>query len=446
MNSINQSIGQLGVTNNIGSQPIKTSLNKQEYDERYFRQRYIDVIQKIANEWSKSSMLIEDRYYKIQFSEPDFKLKDIDSRYFNERVTYFTREGLEDRQVFAINGLLINYDLKKYNTTKRLDAADGDGEMIVMDRLGSLFIAPKERGVFHHSSFFSGKPVAYAALCEIKEGKIINKVRYSGHYTPGTSEESSFEIQIKTYYLKLEPIFSSLKLDKEGNLVQAISISSKQKAEELYDIIAKIGGFARSKLQLMCNGLILPSEVIGETKLKSGCRIQALESSLTRYDRIYPQGLFELTINEPENVIKPSVETDKKIDPMILISSAIQVAPFAGRLVAYETNSYLSGNAYSIDPKSKTKFSYILPEKQQFIGQQEGYMMRRLIGLNRLQERCGLIDLTLKMRPFSMRLATEVEANKIKELIDSKQVEFDYPHVNHEGWIRIIKNHISLLS
>ncbi len=56
-----------------------------------------------------------------------------------------------------------------------------EGEMIIMDRLGNLFIALKERGIVHHSSFFSGNTVAFAGLCFIENGKIQTVLCYSGH-------------------------------------------------------------------------------------------------------------------------------------------------------------------------------------------------------------------------------------------------------------------------
>lgn len=327
MNTINQRPNtQSSDRFNSIPEPIKTSFEKQAYDERRSRERYIQAIQKIANEWSKTAMVTENRYYKIQFSEPDFTLKDMDDRYSNERVTYFTEKGLEELQVFAINGLLYSSNLKLCNTSKKLDVENGDGEMLVMDRLGSMFIAPKERGTFHHSSFFSGQPVAFAALCEVKDGKIQNIKRYSGHYTPGPREESSFEMQLNTQYLKPEPTFSSLKLDENGNLVQTISIFSKQKAEELYDLVAKVGGFARPRLRLICNGEPVATAssinnkttvLISETKLKSGSRIFAFEYSSTPLYRTYPSSHFELTINDPEEDTKLSTETNQKSNAII---------------------------------------------------------------------------------------------------------------------------------
>lgn len=317
MNLINQLTGQfLGIDHNITSETKKTSYEKQKYDERDFRARYVVAIQILANEWNKTSSS-KNQYYKIQFSEPNYNLKDMSYVYSTENITYFTKAGLEDIQVFAINGLFYNSDLKLYNSSKKLDSDSMNGEMIVMDRMGSLFIAAKVRGVLHHSSFFSGSPVAFAALCEIKEGKMQKMVRHSGHYKPGQSEEDSFETQLQTQYLKSDSIPPSLKIDEQGNPIQTISISSKQEVRELYDIIAKVGGFISQNMHLKFNGQgISPIKLVNnqivrikieETNLKSGCKIQAFEY-LDK--RIYPMSLFELTINDPEDDMKLFAEQE----------------------------------------------------------------------------------------------------------------------------------------
>jgi hypothetical protein len=294
----------------LGSQPTvsKISTEKQPYDERHFRRRYINAIEKVASEWSKTKLALDHEYYKIQFSEPSFKLKSMSETFAKEQISYFTEAGLEERQVYVINGSIYNKDLSLYNSTTPLNAETGEGEMIVMDRLGNTFIAPKERGVFHHSSFFSGKPVAFAALCFVKDGKIQKMVRYSGHYMPGEDEESSFTQQMKTDYLVAEKALDALKIDSKGDLVQTIVMSSKQKVVELLDHISEIGGFNRPMLRLFGDGKHVPEArcrdnafidlTIAETHLKNGSTINALEVTYTPLHRVYPSRKYELIIRD----------------------------------------------------------------------------------------------------------------------------------------------------
>jgi hypothetical protein len=264
-------------------------------------------LQQVASEWSKTKLSAQE-YFKIRFSEPNFNLKTMNQWYSTERVSYFTEQGLEDKQVYVINGLIYNTDLSLYSSGKPLDSETGDGEMIVMDRLGSMFIAPKERGIFHHSSFFSGKPVAFAALCFIEDGKIQELLRYSGHYSPSEQEESSFTKQLQTNYLVAERAFSALKIDSKGSLIQSISISSKEKVEDLYNAIAELEEFCRPSLRLISDSKSVPTAkfvdsqfvdiTIAESNLKTGCTIYALEATHTPHHRIYPISKFELIIND----------------------------------------------------------------------------------------------------------------------------------------------------
>ena len=302
-----QVINRFAVFDKSESFLTKISSEKQFYDEFHFRRRYISVLQQVASEWSKTK-LSEEKCFKIKFSEPNFNLKKMNESYSTETVSYFTQQGLEDKQVYAINGLIYNADLSFYNSSKQLDFETGDGEMIVMDRLGNMFIAPKKRGIFHHSSFFSGRPVAFAALCFIKHGKIQELLRYSGHYLPSEQEECAFTKQLQTNYLVEERACSDLKIDSKGCLIQRISILSKEKVEDLYNAIAELGGFCRSRLHLISGDKVVPSAklvdkqfvdmTIAESNLKNHCIIYADEFTYTPYHRIYPISKFELIIND----------------------------------------------------------------------------------------------------------------------------------------------------
>jgi hypothetical protein len=281
--------------------PDGISSTKQNYNELHFRTRYVKAIQDVAGKLSKTTLATDEKYFKFNFSEPNFSLKPMDPIYTNETVAYFTEEGLERIQVFLINELIYDADLNLYNSTRELNAQYGDGEMIVMDRLGNMFIAPKERGLFHHSSFLSGKPVAFAALCFVKEGKVINLVRYSGHYIPEEREETSFRAHLDTNYLVKEQAPPSLKLDDRGGLVLTIPISSTKTIIELMDIISALGGFQNGRVQLVCEGKIVPTHgpciiTIAESFLKNGSVIYALEARYNPTQRIFPIGKFELKL------------------------------------------------------------------------------------------------------------------------------------------------------
>lgn len=135
-----------------------------------------------------------------------------------EKVKFLTQSGLEKCQVFLINEKFYHYNnsgaLILYSSGNAvLDGVTGD--IIIMDLQGNIFIHPKEFGYIHHSSFFSQKPVAFAAMVRIKKGEIVhsnltkdnlNRVTlfptrvkgsdcmdglfyYSGHYDPSTGSD-----------------------------------------------------------------------------------------------------------------------------------------------------------------------------------------------------------------------------------------------------------------
>jgi hypothetical protein len=60
-----------------------------------------------------------------------------------------------------------------------------EGNMIfVMDVRGQLFIGPKVKGRFHHSSFLSGAGVLVAGSAQFKDGLFTSLRPHSGHYHP----------------------------------------------------------------------------------------------------------------------------------------------------------------------------------------------------------------------------------------------------------------------
>lgn len=241
-----------GYQTTIYEVPYNTSSEKQDYDEAYFHDRYKKAVQQMGLELSKTAKI--GKFFKPYFSEQQYSLKRMNDRYSREKIKYFTKRGLEDIQVYVINGLIYNKDLQLYNSSVELKADAGGGEMIVMDRLGNLFIAPKVRGIYHHSSFFSGGPVAFAGLCYIKEGRIENLVRYSGHYSPEEKEENSFSEQLNTTQLVEKlwiesniPRILLSKLEDQAKQLEAIVTSN---VEDL-NFPAKAAIFSRTGAELI---------------------------------------------------------------------------------------------------------------------------------------------------------------------------------------------------
>jgi hypothetical protein len=77
--------------------------------------------------------------------------------------------------------------------------------IFTMDEQGNLFVSKhQERGVFHHSSISSGKPVAMAGEIDVKDGVLKHFSNRSGHYRPTTQHLNQGVDHLKAQGLNFE--------------------------------------------------------------------------------------------------------------------------------------------------------------------------------------------------------------------------------------------------
>ncbi len=108
-----------------------------------------------------------------------FTLIKMDHEVNEKGVHYITPENLHKYELTIRNGRLYSSDGKLFNT------AANDPGIYIMDGEGRIYAAEKGlEGVFHHSSFLSGSPVAAAGQFEVRDGQIIKLDDRSGHYLP----------------------------------------------------------------------------------------------------------------------------------------------------------------------------------------------------------------------------------------------------------------------
>jgi hypothetical protein len=69
-----------------------------------------------------------------------------------------------------------------------------DIAIFVMGLDGKIYIGSHELGIFHHSSFLAGGPVAAAGEIVIKDGVILLITAKSGHYRPNPWEKANEQI------------------------------------------------------------------------------------------------------------------------------------------------------------------------------------------------------------------------------------------------------------
>ena len=177
------------------------SEQKQAYDAEHFRKRSIAIAKKFSSgEFERPAYTNSKTGQKTyamsapNFMTPNYDLKKMSPAYRNESVYYFTKEGLENSQIFFLSSKFYDKDLKLYSPNVPLNESSGEGLMVVMDLLGNIFAHRKFRGYLHHSSFFSGGGVAFAGLADIDNGELKKLFVYSGHYMPTEKELDNWQL------------------------------------------------------------------------------------------------------------------------------------------------------------------------------------------------------------------------------------------------------------
>lgn len=153
-----------------------------------------------------------------------------------------------------------------------------------------------------------------------------------------------------------------------------------------------------------------------------------------------------VTKSKSEEELKVRQDTKSAIDPsMIKIERADAVALFAGRLIAFRTNSSYFGSrtGYPIDSDASLKFGYVDADCSLCPTGEEGYGLTRLLKPDDVASGCLIIDSRLD-EPLLMRLATLEETNKIRMAIDSNGAHFEYA-TGKKQIDSIINQHIAQL-
>lgn len=134
-------------------------------------------------------------------------LQPVDGRHFGEesgivfetKVTYLNGEERNQCKIAVKNGLIYGADGQPIDTR---DASVRPGKtperaIFVMDKHGNIYLSKfSKKGVFHHSSFLSGQPVAAAGDIRIENGRVTDVSRTSGHYQPTSNQLRQFMQQL----------------------------------------------------------------------------------------------------------------------------------------------------------------------------------------------------------------------------------------------------------
>lgn len=113
-------------------------------------------------------------------------------------VTYLSAEEREAYKLLVgQDGLLYDANVQPFDTTGA-GTVTGKGKAIfVMSETGDIYASlTQQAGIFHHSSFLAGGPVAAAGELEVANGLVKTVSNRSGHYTPDQSYTHQFVEQL----------------------------------------------------------------------------------------------------------------------------------------------------------------------------------------------------------------------------------------------------------
>jgi hypothetical protein len=122
-------------------------------------------------------------------------------------VTYVPDANLEQYAVTVKDGLLYRADGTRLDTTGVSSTTDlVNAEIYVMDEYGNKYVSRGKVNVFHHSSFFRGRPAAAAGEIVAKDGVVVRVTRVSGHYAPWISYLEQFVAELRANGVNLDHV------------------------------------------------------------------------------------------------------------------------------------------------------------------------------------------------------------------------------------------------
>jgi uncharacterized Zn-binding protein involved in type VI secretion len=113
-------------------------------------------------------------------------------------VTYLDEAGRAAYRLDVVNGQLVDVNGNILSTSGAHTAHSGAGQaIVVMDEFGNIYSGSHKVGVFQHSSFLSGGPVAFAGEMSVENGVVTLVTNGSGHYRPPPEAIDQFLAQLQ---------------------------------------------------------------------------------------------------------------------------------------------------------------------------------------------------------------------------------------------------------
>lgn len=130
--------------------------------------------------------LTEPRFRTMQMW-PEYEGEEKAGGHFETAVAYLDPTAREKYRVLVKDGRLVDIAGKPLNPGAKKASMKGDAGLAiwVMDAAGNVYASLEHaRGLFHHSSFLAGGPVAMAGDLRVFDGELVQLSNQSGHYRP----------------------------------------------------------------------------------------------------------------------------------------------------------------------------------------------------------------------------------------------------------------------
>ena len=123
------------------------------------------------------------------------------------KVKYLNEAERAKYELAIVNGKFYTVNGKLFDTSHTKSLFTKSKAIFVMTEDGRIYASTYHyAGVFHHSSFLSGKPVASAGELEIIEGILKEVTNKSGHYKPSKSFNNQFLKLIKNEGVNIDDV------------------------------------------------------------------------------------------------------------------------------------------------------------------------------------------------------------------------------------------------
>jgi hypothetical protein len=121
-------------------------------------------------------------------------------------------------------------------------------------------------------------------------------------------------------------------------------------------------------------------------------------------------------------------------EPMHLIKTIEDLQPFMGKIVIFESDQYYFSGVPHNFKINNLRIAFINATLQNFINNERGTTMHRILLNGSSESRCALLPSTLAKTNLTMRLATKSEQYNLRNAIKGGQTKLEYGTMSEQAF------------